>query len=80
LPRARATEPTITDVAPDVSLKAIVDHVAMPVWVTDGDGIVLLANPAAVAVLGYDDATELQGRSGHDAVHHMHRDGSPYPA
>jgi PAS domain S-box-containing protein len=80
LPRARATEPTITDVAPDVSLKAIVDHVAMPVWVTDGDGIVLLANPAAVAVLGYDDATELQGRSGHDAVHHTHRDGSPYPA
>jgi PAS domain S-box-containing protein len=54
--------------------------VAEPVWVVDHDGIVLLANPAATATLGYDDASELQGRHGHDTVHSKHRDGTPFPA
>jgi PAS domain S-box-containing protein len=80
LPGARATDRITTDAAPDVSLKAIVDRVAIPVWVTDGSGIVLFANPQAVAALGYDDASDLQGRNGHDTVHHTRRDGSPYPA
>jgi hypothetical protein len=31
---------------------------------------VVLANPAAVAALGYDDASELRGRHGHDTVHY----------
>ena len=64
----------------EVSLDAIVDCVAVPVWVVDPGGRVLLANPAAVTTLGYDDASELQGRNGHDTVHYLHRDGSPYPA
>jgi len=64
----------------DASLKAIVDCVAEPVWVVDHDGVVLLANPAATATLGYDDASELQGRHGHDTVHYMHPDGTPFPA
>jgi PAS domain S-box-containing protein len=72
--------PHTSGVDADVSLKEIIDRVAMPVWVTDGDGYVLFANPAAVATLGYDDATELQGRHGHDTVHYKHRDGTPYPA
>jgi PAS domain S-box-containing protein len=64
----------------DVALKAIVDRVALPVWVVDHDGLVLLANPAALATLGFDDASELEGRHGHDTVHYKHLDGSPYPA
>jgi PAS domain S-box-containing protein len=48
--------------------------------VVDGDGLVVLANPAALAALGFDDLSELQGRHGHDTVHYMHPDGSPYPA
>ena len=43
-------------------------------------GLVLLANPAALDVLGFDELSELQGRHGHDAVHSMHPDGSPFPA
>ena len=57
----------------DASLKAIVDCVAEPVWVVDHHGVVLLANPAAIATLGYDDLSELQGRNGHDTVHYRHR-------
>jgi PAS domain S-box-containing protein len=62
------------------SLEAILDSIAQPVWVLDHDGIVLFVNPAALAALGYDDASELRGRFGHDAIHYKHRDGSPYPA
>jgi PAS domain S-box-containing protein len=64
----------------EVSLQAILDCVALPVWVVDPDGRVLLANPAAVATLGYDDQSELRGQIGHDLVHYLHPDGSPYPA
>src|ERR1700710_1042535 len=64
----------------DVSLKAILDCVALPVWVVDHEGLVVLANPAALTTLGFDDPSELQGRHGHDTVHYKHRAGSPYPA
>jgi PAS domain S-box-containing protein len=70
---------SIRDVRAEVSLQAILDCVALPVWVVDHDGLVLLANPAAVATLGYDDQSELRGRNGHDTVHYLHRDGTPYP-
>jgi PAS domain S-box-containing protein len=69
-----------SDVDTDVSLKAILDCVALPVWVVDHEGLVVLANPAALEVLGYDDVSELQGRHGHDTVHYRHPDGRPYPA
>ena len=65
---------------PDVSLGAILDCVALPVWVVDHEGIVVLANPAALAALGYDSLSEIRGRHGHDTMHYKHRDGSPYPA
>jgi PAS domain S-box-containing protein len=76
----RPTEPATRDVETDVSLKAILDCVALPVWVVDHNGLVVLANPAALAALGFDDLAELRGRHGHDAVHYKHPDGSPYPA
>jgi PAS domain S-box-containing protein len=61
------------------SLEAILDCVALPVWVVDHGGLVVLANPAALAAFGFE-LDELQGRRGHDTVHYKRPDGSPYPA
>ena len=69
-----------SDVATGVSLKAILDCIALPVWVVDHAGLVLLANPAALETLGFDELPELQGRHGHDTIHYRHPDGRPYPA
>jgi len=76
---SRATASDSADVGSNAALQAILDHVALPVWVVETDGTVLFANPAAVATLGYDDASELHGRNGHETVHYKHRDGSPFP-
>ncbi|QRP48430.1 PAS domain-containing protein [Amycolatopsis sp. FDAARGOS 1241] len=43
-------------------LELILERVPQPVWVIDHDGAIAYANPAAVAVLGYDDVAELRGR------------------
>jgi PAS domain S-box-containing protein len=63
-----------------VSLEAILDCIALPVWVVDHAGLVLLANPAALETLGFGELSELQGRHGHDTIHYRHPDGRPYPA
>jgi PAS domain S-box-containing protein len=75
-----ATERDTGQVGTDASLQAILDCVALPVWVVDHDGLIVLANPAAVTTLGFDDVSALKGRNGHDTVHYKRRDGSPYPA
>ena len=59
--------------------EAMLASVAQPVWVLDRAGDFHYLNPAAVAALGYDDASELLGRPAHETVHHKHPDGSPYP-
>ncbi len=60
--------------------KAILDCVAQPVWVVDHDGLILFANPAALAALGYDDPSELEGQASHETIHYKHPDGSDFPA
>jgi PAS domain S-box-containing protein len=60
-------------------LRAILDTVAQPVWVVDHEGLIRFANPAAVAALGYDDASELEGRPSHQTIHYKHPDGSAFP-
>jgi PAS domain S-box-containing protein len=60
-------------------LRSILDGVAQPVWVVDPDGLIRFANPAAVAALGYDDLSELEGRPSHETIHYAHPDGSPFP-
>ena len=77
---SRATAAVTEQVEANSALGSIVDCVASPVWVVDHHGMVLLANPAALEALGFDELSELQGRHGHDAVHYMHPDGSPFPA
>jgi PAS domain S-box-containing protein len=82
LPVARATERgrIVKDVVTSASLKAIIDCIALPVWVVDRDGMVVLANPAALTALAYDELAELVGRHGHDTMHYKRPDGTPYPA
>jgi PAS domain-containing protein len=82
LPVARATERgrIVKDVLTSASLKEIIDCIALPVWVVDRDGMVVLANPAALTALAYDELAELVGRHGHDTMHYKRPDGTPYPA
>jgi PAS domain S-box-containing protein len=47
--------------------------------VIDQDGVISYVNPAAVAALGYDTASELIGQDGHWLVHYKHPDGSRFP-
>jgi PAS domain S-box-containing protein len=60
-------------------LKSILDAVAQPVWVVDHDGFIRFANPAALAALGYDDLSELEGKPSHEMIHYQYRDGSHFP-
>jgi PAS domain S-box-containing protein len=58
---------------------AILSALGQPVYVGTPDGLITYANPAAVGVLGYRDASELIGRDGHWLIHYKRPDGSPYP-
>jgi PAS domain S-box-containing protein len=59
-------------------LAALLDTVADAVYVVDVDGRVQFANPAALALLGYEE-DELIGRVSHPTIHHHHWDGTPVP-
>jgi PAS domain-containing protein len=57
-----AIKPASWNVEAQPFLKSILDGVAQPVWVVDHDGFIRFANPAALAALGYDDLSELEGK------------------
>jgi PAS domain S-box-containing protein len=59
-------------------LGALLESVADAVYVVDVDGRVQFANPAALALLGYQEH-ELIGRVSHPTIHHHHWDGTPFP-
>ncbi len=61
-------------------LKAILDCIAQPVWVVDHDGRIRFANPAALAALGYDHLSQLEGKPSHETIHYKHPDGSHFRA
>jgi PAS domain S-box-containing protein len=61
-------------------LRAITTSVADALYVVDPDERILYTNPAGLAILGYDDYTELLGRVSHDTIHYVRPDGSPFPA
>jgi PAS domain S-box-containing protein len=61
-------------------LAAVSESAAQPVWVVDQDDVIRFANPAAITVLGYDNADDLLGRHRHETIHYKHPDGTPYRA
>jgi PAS domain S-box-containing protein len=82
---AATTPPALTDldglkVSDEGFLAAVVETAAQPIWVVDPEGRIRFANPAAIAVLGYDEADELFGRLSHETIHYRHPDGAPHPA
>ncbi|HUA46049.1 MAG TPA: PAS domain-containing sensor histidine kinase [Solirubrobacteraceae bacterium] len=76
----QSTSPTEWSVEAEPFLRAILDCVAQPVWVVDHDGLIRFANPAALATLGYEELSELEGKPSHETIHYKHPDGSHYPA
>jgi PAS domain S-box-containing protein len=62
------------------SLRAVLDCVVQPVWVVDHEGQIRFANAAAIAALGYDDLSELEGKPSHETIHYKRPDGSDFPA
>jgi len=59
--------------------RLIFDVVPQPLWVIDQQGLILFANPAAAAALGYDDPGQLRGKPSHQTIHYKRPDGTPYP-
>lgn len=53
--------------------------VAEGLYTVDTNGLVTYINPAAERMFGWTSA-ELLGKKMHDATHHHHEDGSPFPA
>jgi PAS domain S-box-containing protein len=60
-------------------LSALMSSMADAVYAVDDGGVVLFANAAAVAILGYASEAELIGRPSHATIHHSHPDGRPFP-
>jgi PAS domain S-box-containing protein len=56
----------------------VMDTMAEGLCVADADGRTTMLNAAASRMLGWTE-DELRGRLMHDAIHHQHADGSPYP-
>jgi len=61
-----------------VSLR-IAEQTADGLYIVDHDGNFAFVNPAAVALFGYDDESELLGRNSHATTHYRRPDGSAYP-
>jgi PAS domain S-box-containing protein len=58
---------------------AILEAVPQPVYVTDHEGLIRYANPAALRSLGFTELSEIAGQNGHWLVHFKRPDGSPFP-
>jgi diguanylate cyclase (GGDEF)-like protein/PAS domain S-box-containing protein len=58
-------------------LEGILSSVGDGVYGVDGDGTIQFINPAAIDLLGYDDAQELIGRNAAEVVHPAQEDGTP---
>lgn len=60
-------------------LAQVVREAPLPLWVIDQQGLVALANKAAMGFLGYRGEDEVVGGPSHELLHRLRPDGSPYP-
>jgi PAS domain S-box-containing protein len=60
--------------------QAVVTAVADALYVVDADKRFVFLNPTAIRILGYADEGELLGKPGHETIHYLRPDGSPFPA
>jgi len=58
----------------------LLDSAAEGIYGIDAEGSCTFVNPAALRILGYQNADELIGKHLHGLIHHSHADGTPYPA
>jgi PAS domain S-box-containing protein len=79
-PQGVPTHQETADVDDVTTLRAAVDALAEALYIVDAQGRIEFLNPAALRILGYDDANQLVGRPSHDTIHYLRADGSPYPA
>jgi PAS domain S-box-containing protein len=64
----------------DEALHAAIAASADALYIVDAQGRIRFLNPAALRTLGYEDERQLLGRPSHDTIHHLRRDGTPFPA
>ena len=60
-------------------LAQVVREAPVPLWVIDRQGLVALANKAAMTFLGYRGEDDVVGGPSHELLHRLRPDGSPYP-
>jgi len=64
----------------DERVRLLLDSTAEAICGVDIHGNCTFVNRAGLALLGYEKPEDLLGRNMHQATHHSHADGSPYPA
>jgi PAS domain S-box-containing protein len=62
------------------TLRAAVNASADALYIVDAQGRIRFLNPAALRMLGYEDARQLLGRNSHDTIHYLRGDRTPFPA
>lgn len=60
-------------------LAAILDSASDGIYGVDQDARITFANPAALAMLGYQSVDQVLGRDDHSLIHHTRRSGKGYP-
>jgi two-component system, sensor histidine kinase and response regulator len=64
--------------AAEARSRLLLESVGEGIFGVNKAGLITFINPAGASLLGYAPET-LIGQSAHQAIHHSHRDGSPYP-
>jgi PAS domain S-box-containing protein len=60
-------------------LRVVLNSVQQGVWGLDKNGSITIINDSGAKMLGYSNADEVIGKSGHSQFHHTRPDGSTYP-
>lgn len=63
----------------EATVRALLNATGEGIYGTDLSGNFTFANPACVALLGYESDQELLGRNAHNLIHHTRPTGEPYP-